>query len=63
MRYRLETESRLSAHIAVRAWSQRYLQLLATHRTEQQVWLAHIRAPGLSTDPPPGWIESGSAGG
>jgi hypothetical protein len=38
--------------------SQRYLQLLATHRTEQEVWLADIATSGQSPNPPPGWIES-----
>jgi hypothetical protein len=59
--YRLDTETRLL--FTGKEGSERYLQLLTTHRTEQEVWLADITASGLSPDPPPGWIATGPAAG
>lgn len=59
--YRLDTENKLVGHFSGKEGSERYLQLLTAHKTEQEVWLADITASGLSPNPPPGWIDSGRA--
>lgn len=59
--YRLDSEARLAEHFTGNDGSERYLQLLTTHRTEQEVWLADMTASGLNPNPPPGWIDSGPA--
>jgi hypothetical protein len=56
--YRMNIESEAADRFTGQEGSQRYLQLLATHRTEQEVWLADIHTSGASPNPPPGWIES-----
>jgi hypothetical protein len=56
--YRMDIENSHADRFMGAEGSQRYLQLLASHRTEQDVWLADIAASGRSPDPPPGWMES-----
>jgi carboxylesterase type B len=56
--YRMDIENNQADRFTGQDGSQRYLQLLATHRTEQEVWLADIATSGQSANPPPGWIES-----
>ena len=56
--YRMDIENNQANRFTGQEGSQRYLQLLASHRTEQEVWLADISASGLSPNPPPGWMES-----
>jgi hypothetical protein len=43
------------------AASERYLQLLASHRSEQEVFLAQIVGAGRNPKPPADWKESTSA--
>src|SRR5262249_54735200 len=52
--YRMSIENQAADRFTGQEGSQRYLQLLATHRTEQEVWLADIHTSGASPNPPPG---------
>ena len=57
-RYRMATGVRLSnSHAWNRKYAEKYLHLLATHKTEQEVFLAEITNAGLSPTPPKDWTD------
>ena len=58
-RYRWQTAAKagLDLHSEDSAGSQRYLELLATHRTEQEVVLAELTRAGLPLNPGPDWKD------
>ena len=56
-RYRLHEQMQLSERQMSGKYLDRYLELLATHRTEQEALLAELVAMGGDPDPPAGWTE------
>jgi hypothetical protein len=58
--YRLRVEMELSERQPSGEYLDRYLELLATHRTEQEALLAELVAMGGNPDPPAGWTEPAS---
>jgi hypothetical protein len=58
-RYRMDTYSRIGSAIAKdSAAAQRYLDALAAHRTEQEVFVAEIVRAGLDPDPGEDWTDT-----
>jgi hypothetical protein len=57
-RYRMDAATKINGDLEGAEGSRRYLELLATHRTEQEAFLAEIAQAGLDPNPGPGWQES-----
>jgi len=58
-RYRMDTYSRIDAAMPKgNAAAQRYLDALAAHRTEQEVFVAEILRAGLDPDPGADWTDT-----
>ncbi len=58
-RYRMDTDAKRStAHLWNNAYAEKYLHLLATYRTEQEVVFADLTNAGLSPTPPPDWTDA-----
>ena len=57
-RYRMDATAKANLDFEGAKGAKRYLELLATHRTEQEVALAEITAAGLAPDPGPDWKDS-----
>ena len=56
--YRMGTQAKTSiAMIRSDKYAEKHLQLLATHRSEQEVVLAELLGAGLNPSPPTGWID------
>ena len=56
--YRMDMQSKTSvAMIGSDKYAEQHLQLLATHRSEQDVVLAELLGAGLNPNPPTGWID------
>ena len=56
--YRMDTQGKTSvAMIGSDKYAEQHLQLLATHRSEQEVVLAELLGAGLNPSPPTGWID------
>jgi hypothetical protein len=58
LRYRMDMDVKISArHQWTDAYAAQYLELLATHRTEQEVALAEIVSAGIDPNPPEDWKD------
>ena len=56
--YRMEAEFKITLHEKWdEAYAERYIRLLATHRTEQEVVLAQIAKAGISPNPSADWKD------
>ena len=56
-KYRMATEATLTSKLATPDDAERYLELLRTHRSEQEVAQTLIVAAGKDASPPPEWQE------
>jgi len=55
--YRMDMELKIDVNQWNEEFASRYLQLLASHRTEQEVGLAQLMGAGISPDPPDDWKD------
>lgn len=57
LHYRLRKSGELSPHVTSDEEANRYLELLATHRSEQETLVADLVAHGINPNPPAAWTD------